>query len=83
MVSLLKPEQPVEVQDEAATVISYLAFNVGRRQEIYREDGLKALIQLLASPDPDVKKSVTQSLDTLLQDGNIFSVRTCKIFTLN
>jgi len=76
LISLLTAEEPISVQEEAALSLGHIAkdrnfFNVtvaGMKLHIRRDDGMKALVKLLNTPDPDTKKNVSFALHTLLDD---------------
>jgi hypothetical protein len=41
---------------------------VGNKADIRKAGGMKALVRLLDSQDPDVKKNVAYALSTILED---------------
>ncbi|KAJ3207343.1 Eukaryotic translation initiation factor 2B, subunit 4 delta, 67kDa, partial [Entophlyctis luteolus] len=73
IVSLLSPDEPAEVQDEAAFALANLAKDFSIKAEIRKVGGIKALVKLLPSTDPDVRKNVALALSLLMED---FSNRT-------
>ncbi|KAJ3068833.1 Armadillo repeat-containing protein 3 [Rhizoclosmatium hyalinum] len=68
IVSLLATQEPPEVQDEAAFTIANLAKDFALKADIRKAGGVKALVKLLPSTDPDVKKNVALALSSLLED---------------
>ncbi|KNC96000.1 uncharacterized protein SPPG_08599 [Spizellomyces punctatus DAOM BR117] len=68
LISLLGPDQPPEVQDEAAFALANLARDFANKADIRSAGGIKALVALLDSPDPDVKKNVGHALSSMLED---------------
>ncbi|KAJ3162947.1 Armadillo repeat-containing protein 3, partial [Irineochytrium annulatum] len=72
LILLLGPEEPVEVQDEAAFSLASLAKDFSNKSEIRRAGGIKSMVKLLESPDPDVKKNVGLALSIILEDCESF-----------
>ncbi|KAJ3084916.1 hypothetical protein HK102_000515 [Quaeritorhiza haematococci] len=68
LVSLLSPEQPPEVQDEAAFALTNFARDFNNKTEIRKCNGIQALVSLLESPDPDVQKNSALALGAVLED---------------
>ncbi len=68
LISCLSSNQISEVQDEAAFALANLAKDFANKADIRKSGGIRALIRVLDSPDPDVKKNAGLALATLLDD---------------
>nr|KAJ3422314.1 Armadillo repeat-containing protein 3 [Polyrhizophydium stewartii] len=68
LITTLSREDSVEIQDEAAFALANLAKDFSNKADIRKSGGIKALVKLLESPDPDVKKNAALALSTLLDD---------------
>lgn len=68
LISVLIPGEAIEVQDEAAFALANLAKDFASKVDIRKAGGMKALVTLLESADPDVKKNVAMALSVLLDD---------------
>ncbi|KAI9103767.1 armadillo-type protein [Phlyctochytrium arcticum] len=68
IISLLGSEEAPEVQEEAAFSLASLAKDFANKADIRQEGGIKALVNLLVSTDPDVKKNTGYALSIMLED---------------
>ncbi|KAJ1342450.1 hypothetical protein BSLG_002995 [Batrachochytrium salamandrivorans] len=68
LIDALSNDDSVEVQDEAAFALANLAKDFSNKADIRKAGGIKALVKLLSSHDPDVKKNVAMALSMLLDD---------------
>ncbi|KAJ3129438.1 Eukaryotic translation initiation factor 2B, subunit 4 delta, 67kDa, partial [Physocladia obscura] len=75
IISLLSVDEIPEVQDEAAFTLANLAKDFSIKSDIRKAGGIKALVKLLPSTDPDVKKNVALALSSLLEDCNTSEIR--------
>ena len=73
LIRTISAEEVFEIQDEAAFAIANLAKDFSNKADIRKSGGIKALVKLLESQDPDVKKNSALALSFLLDD---FSNRT-------
>ncbi|KAJ1328837.1 hypothetical protein BSLG_009881 [Batrachochytrium salamandrivorans] len=67
LIDALSNDDSVEVQDEAAFALANLAKDFSNKADIRKAGGIKALVKLLSSHDPDVK-NVAMALSMLLDD---------------
>ncbi|KAI8906785.1 armadillo-type protein [Gorgonomyces haynaldii] len=68
LIQIVSKEDAVEIQDEAAIAIANVAKDFGNKADIRKAGGVRALVKLLESPDPDVKRSSALALSHLLND---------------
>ncbi|KAJ3109817.1 Armadillo repeat-containing protein 3 [Phlyctochytrium planicorne] len=68
LILLTVPEEAPEVQDEAAFALASMAKDFSNKSEIRKAGGVKALVKLLESADPDVKKNSALAISVLLED---------------
>eukprot|EP00842_Homolaphlyctis_polyrhiza_P004720 jgi/Hompol1/5249/HPOL_000662-RA len=68
LITTLSREDSVEIQDEAAFALANLAKDFSNKADIRKAGGIKALVKLLESQDPDVKKNSAMALSNLLDD---------------
>ncbi|KAM8881736.1 armadillo repeat-containing protein 3 isoform X1 [Synchiropus splendidus] len=64
----LIPEEDTVVHEFATLCLSSLSADFICMQKIFEYDGLLPLIELLSSPDPDVKKNSLQTIYNMVQD---------------
>ncbi|ORZ31074.1 armadillo-type protein [Catenaria anguillulae PL171] len=60
--------EAVEVLDEACTAIAHVAREYTVKQTIRAQNGIKPLVALASSADPDVRRSALQALYVLMED---------------
>ncbi|KAJ3115661.1 hypothetical protein HDU96_000279 [Phlyctochytrium bullatum] len=80
LIKLISAEEAPEVQDEAAFALASLAKDckiairhmpnavVANKSDIRKSGGVKSLVRLLESNDPDVKKNAALAISILLED---------------
>ncbi|XP_026056789.1 armadillo repeat-containing protein 3 [Carassius auratus] len=68
VISKLSPEENVVVQEFATLCLTSLSVDFCYKVQIFEHKGLEPLIQLLSSPDPDVKKNSVECIFNLVQD---------------
>ncbi|XP_036799632.1 armadillo repeat-containing protein 3 isoform X2 [Oncorhynchus mykiss] len=64
----LSPEEDVVVHEFATLCLASLSVDFSCKVQISDQEGLEPLIQLLSSPDPDVKKNSVETICNLVQD---------------
>uniref|UniRef100_A0A671N8V4 EDR1/CTR1/ARMC3-like peptidase-like domain-containing protein n=1 Tax=Sinocyclocheilus anshuiensis TaxID=1608454 RepID=A0A671N8V4_9TELE len=68
VISKLSPEENVVVHEFATLCLTSLSVDFCYKVQIFEHKGLEPLIQLLSSPDPDVKKNSVECIFNLVQD---------------
>ncbi|XP_036377934.1 armadillo repeat-containing protein 3 [Megalops cyprinoides] len=68
VIGKLSPENDVVVHEFATLCLASLSLEFTCKVKIFESDGLDPLIQLLFSPDPDVKKNSLECAYNLVQD---------------
>ncbi|KAJ8418735.1 hypothetical protein AAFF_G00002340 [Aldrovandia affinis] len=68
IIGKLSPEEDVVVHEFATLCLVSLSIEFNCKVKIFESSGLDALIQLLTSPDPDVKKNSVECIYNLVQD---------------
>ncbi|KAK7123837.1 hypothetical protein R3I93_022066 [Phoxinus phoxinus] len=68
VISKLSPEENVVVHEFATLCLTSLSVDFSYKVQIFDHKGLEPLIQLLSSPDPDVKKNSVECIFNLVQD---------------
>ena len=68
LISLISIDEPPEVADEAAFALANCAVDFSNKALVRKYGGIKALISILDSPDPDVKKNSALALASVLED---------------
>uniref|UniRef100_A0A8C1DWZ6 Armadillo repeat containing 3 n=1 Tax=Cyprinus carpio carpio TaxID=630221 RepID=A0A8C1DWZ6_CYPCA len=68
VISKLSPEENVVVHEFATLCLTSLSADFCYKVQIFEHKGLEPLIQLLSSPDPDVKKNSVECIFNLVQD---------------
>ncbi|XP_066580867.1 armadillo repeat-containing protein 3 isoform X2 [Amia ocellicauda] len=68
VIGRLAPEEDVVTHEYATLFLAYLSIEYTSKVQIFDHDGLDPLIQLLSSPDPDVKKNSVECIYNLVQD---------------
>ncbi|XP_056306737.1 armadillo repeat-containing protein 3 [Danio aesculapii] len=68
IISKLSPEENVMVHEFATLCLTSLSVDFSYKIQIFDSNGLEPLIQLLSSPDPDVKKNSVECIFNLVQD---------------
>ncbi|KAM9712497.1 armadillo repeat-containing protein 3 [Menidia menidia] len=68
IVEKLSPDEDTVVHEFATLCLASLSVDFVCKVQIFDNDGLPPLIQLLSSPDPDVKKNSLETIFNLVQD---------------
>ncbi|XP_014037116.1 armadillo repeat-containing protein 3 [Salmo salar] len=68
IIGKLSPEEDVVVHEFATLCLASLSVDFSCKVQISDQEGLEPLIQLLSSPDPDVKKNSVETICNLVQD---------------
>ncbi|XP_050953871.1 armadillo repeat-containing protein 3 [Labeo rohita] len=68
IISKLSPEENIVVHEFATLCLTSLSVDFSYKVQIFEHKGLEPLIQLLSSPDPDVKKNSVECIFNLVQD---------------
>nr|XP_014353509.1 PREDICTED: uncharacterized protein LOC102357489 [Latimeria chalumnae] len=68
VIARLAPEEDVVIHEFASLCLAYMSVEYANKVKIFEQDGLEPLIQLLSSPDPDVKKNSVECIYNLVQD---------------
>ncbi|XP_040288957.1 armadillo repeat-containing protein 3 [Bufo bufo] len=68
LIARLAPEEEVVVHEFATLCLDHMANEYTSKARIFELNGLEALIRLLSSPDPDVKKNSVECIYLLAQD---------------
>ncbi|KAM6976412.1 armadillo repeat-containing protein 3 [Aplochiton taeniatus] len=68
IISKLSPEEDVIVHEFATLCLVSLSVDFNCKVQVFDHEGLEPLIQLLSSPDPDVKKNSVETIFNLVQD---------------
>ncbi|XP_062900304.1 armadillo repeat-containing protein 3 [Mobula hypostoma] len=68
IIACLAPEEDVVVHELATLCLASMSIDFTSKVEIYEKGGLKPLISLLSSPDPDVQKNSIECISNLIKD---------------
>ncbi|KAJ8010803.1 hypothetical protein DPEC_G00078930 [Dallia pectoralis] len=68
IIKKLSPEEDVVVHEFATLCLASLSVDFSCKVQISEQGGLAPLLQLLSSPDPDVKKNSLETIYNLVQD---------------
>ncbi|KAM5340294.1 LOW QUALITY PROTEIN: armadillo repeat-containing protein 3 [Glossophaga mutica] len=68
VIAQLAPEEEVVIHDFASLGLANMSAEYTSKVQILEHGGLKPLIRLLSSPDPDVKKNSIECVYNLVQD---------------
>ncbi|XP_062841883.1 armadillo repeat-containing protein 3 isoform X2 [Trichomycterus rosablanca] len=70
VISRLAPEEDVVIHEFGTLCLASLSVDFTCKVQIFDHDGLQALIRLLSSPDPDVKKNSVECVYNLVQESS-------------
>ncbi|KAM8967726.1 armadillo repeat-containing protein 3 isoform 2-T2 [Pelodytes ibericus] len=68
LIARLAPEEDVVIHEFATLCLAYMANEYTSKDRIFEVNGLEAIVRLLGSPDPDVKKNSVECINLLVQD---------------
>ncbi|XP_057643453.1 armadillo repeat-containing protein 3 isoform X4 [Chionomys nivalis] len=68
VIAQLAPEEEVVIHEFASLCLANMSVEYTGKVQIFEHGGLKPLIRLLSSPDPDVKKNSIECIYNLVQD---------------
>ncbi|KAI9184570.1 hypothetical protein H9P43_003624 [Blastocladiella emersonii ATCC 22665] len=68
LLQLIQSEEAVEILDEACATLSHIAREYSVKNAVRKQSGIKQLASLMASADPDVRRSATATIHVLLED---------------
>ncbi|XP_027029535.2 armadillo repeat-containing protein 3 isoform X1 [Tachysurus fulvidraco] len=68
IITKLAPEEDVTVLEFATLLLAHLSVDMTCKVQIFHNDGLKPLLTLLSSTDPDVKKQSVECIYNLVQE---------------
>ncbi|XP_060717598.1 armadillo repeat-containing protein 3 [Tachysurus vachellii] len=68
IITKLAPEEDITVHEFATLLLAHLSVDMTCKVQIFHNDGLKPLLTLLSSTDPDVKKQSVECIYNLVQE---------------